>query len=208
MDGVLFDTEVLYERFWCEAARQSGFLMTPEHVAAIRSTDSKVAAQITKNIFGEAFDYYAIRELRKKLMQEYINENGITRKKGVLEILEFLKNEKHLKIALATTSNQKRTQRYLSMGKISSYFDALVCGDMVTRGKPDPMIYETAASSIGLLPKECIACEDSHNGVRSAYQAGCQVCMIVDRDEPDNEMREKTVGIFESAEEIAKLFER
>lgn len=201
MDGVLFDTEVLYERFWCEAARQFGFVMTPEHVAAIRSTDSKVAEQITKKMLGQEFDYYAIRELRKKLMGEYVDREGIQVKPGVKDTLEFFQS-RGMKIALATTSNKKRAEKYLTLAGVRNYFHELVCGDMIERGKPDPMIYEIAARRIGLLPGECYAFEDSHNGVRSAYRAGCHTIMVLDRDLADEEMREKSEMVLRQMDEI------
>lgn len=194
MDGVLFDTEVLYERFWCEAARRFGFHMTPEHVAAIRSTDSHLAAQITKRLLGNDFDYAAVRNLRKKLMQDYIEKNGITVKPGVRETLQYFRAAGY-KIALATTSNQGRAERYLALTGLRQYFDVLICGDMISRGKPDPMIYETAAQALSLRPEQCMAFEDSYNGVRSAFTAGCKVCMVPDRDMPDEEMRQKAMVI-------------
>lgn len=206
MDGVLFDTEVLYERFWCEAARQFGFNMTSEHVAAIRSTDSKIAAEILKKMFGADFDYYEVRELRKKLMNDYIDLNGIRIKQGVLKTLRYLKYKKNFRIALATTSNNNRAEKYLAMSGIRDYFDALVCSDMISNGKPDPMIYETAAKEIGLKPIECIAFEDSFNGVRSAYRAGCNTYMVPDRDLPDEEMHLKTKAILNSVDMVMEEF--
>lgn len=188
MDGVLFDTEVLYEQFWCEAARQFGYCMTPEHVSRIRSTDSVLAEKITKSIFGEEFDYKAIRELRKKIMNEYIEGNGINLKPNIKRVLRFFKEKCGYKIAVATTSNSGRTKRFLKMGEIEEYFDVMVCSDMITKGKPDPMIYETAARQLGVLPEECLAFEDSNNGVISASSAGCNTFMVIDRDVPTSQI--------------------
>lgn len=202
MDGVLFDTEVLYERFWCEAARRFGFDMTPKHVAAIRSTDSKIAEQITKRLLGAEFDYYAVRQLRKELMAEYVDREGIRVKEGVKEILDYFRAE-GMKIALATTSNRKRAEKYLRLAGFFEYFDVLICADMVERGKPDPMIYETAAESLGLKPEECYAFEDSYNGVRSAFAAGCHTVMVPDRDAADGEMREKA-EVLDRIDDIIK----
>lgn len=57
-------------------------------------------------------------------------------------------------------------------------FECVVSGDMVEKGKPDPEIYNTCISNIGLLPKECLVLEDSLNGVISGIAAGCYVCAI------------------------------
>lgn len=196
MDGVLFDTEKLYERFWCEAANRMGYNMTVADVVQIRSTDATIASRILKGRLGEEFDYESVRKLRAALMHEYTELNGVELKPGVVKLLEYLKANGY-RIALATTSNQVRARNYLTKGNIIQYFDYILSGDLVTNSKPDPEIYLTAAKGIGLDSKNCVAVEDSYNGVRSAYQAGCHVFMVPDRDEPDKEMMAKTVGILE-----------
>lgn len=205
MDGVLFDTEKLYERFWIEAARISGFDMTKDDVSSIRSTDQNTAQRIIKGRLGDAFDYISIRKLRQKLMADYIDNVGIEVKPGVRSTLELLRVN-NIKIGLATTSNEKRAKHYLKLGGIYDYFDAVISSDMISRGKPDPMIYLTAAMALNTDTKECIAFEDSYNGVRSAYGAGCHVVMVIDRDMPDAEMREKTEAVTESFDEFLRKY--
>lgn len=201
MDGVLFDTEKLYERFWCEAAEELGFVMNVEDVAAIRSTDAKLARKILKQRCGSDFDYDGVKGLRIRLMHEYTQKHGVEQKPGVRDFLVLLKG-KNYKIALATTSNKKRATEFLMQGKLFDFFDWIVSGDLVTKGKPDPEIYLKAAEGLGLNPAECYAVEDSYNGVRSAHAAGCKVIMVPDRDVPDAEMREKTIQIAASLDKI------
>ena len=62
---------------------------------------------------------------------------------------------------------------------------------MVEHGKPSPDIYQYACRQLALLPEECIAVEDSPNGVCSAYGAGCNVVMVPDQTEPDEALRGK-----------------
>jgi beta-phosphoglucomutase-like phosphatase (HAD superfamily) len=59
---------------------------------------------------------------------------------------------------------------------------------MVEKGKPAPDIYLYACSELGRKPEECVAIEDSPNGVKSAYAAGCKVVMVPDQTEPDEEL--------------------
>lgn len=204
MDGVLFDTEKLYERFWCEAAKNLGYHMTVEDVAAVRSTDAKKACEILKKRLGEDFDYDAVKKHRIELMHNFTTSYGVELKPYVREFLDFI-NDEGYKIALATTSNMERATNYLKMGDIYHFFDYLLSGDRVTKGKPDPEIYEKAAKGLGLNPKECYAVEDSYNGVRSAYNAGCRVIMIPDRDIPDEEMNMKTWKIVPDFNKLIKI---
>ena len=59
---------------------------------------------------------------------------------------------------------------------------------MVESGKPKPDIYLYAAQQLGLPANECLALEDSPNGVRSASSAGCVTVMVPDLTQPDEEL--------------------
>lgn len=201
MDGVLFDTEKLYEKFWCLAASELGFSMGVDDVAAIRSTDAKLAKEILKQRIDKEFPYEEVKALRIQRMHEYTEEFGVECMPGVVDFLEFLK-KKQYKIAIATTSNQERTRGFLEKTKLVRFFDYIMTGDLVTNCKPDPEIYQKAATGLGLSPKQCYAIEDSYNGVRSAYNAGCKVIMVPDRDEPIEEMHEKTIYIARSLNDL------
>lgn len=204
MDGVIFDTEVLYERFWCLAAKELGYTMTVDDVRSIRSTDSGVARKIIKSRLGDEFDYDGVKALRVSLMADYINANGITIKPGIKELLDFLKVNR-IRTALATTSNYKRMTMFMEKAELLKYFDYCLTGDRVLKGKPDPLIYTLAAKGIGLRPCECIAVEDSKNGIISAYNAGCNVIMAVDRDEPDEDMKSKCIAVVHNAFRIIEI---
>ncbi len=204
MDGVLFDTEKLYERFWIEAARQLGYEMNLDDVVAIRSTDSKIAKTTLRQRICADFDYDSVRALRVKIMKEFTDANGVEVMTGVFELFDYLKSQ-NIKISLATTSNMKRATDYLTKSGLIDYFDYLMTGDLVSNSKPNPEIYQKAAAGLGFETFECIAVEDSYNGVRSAYNAGCQVIMVPDRDAPTSEMYEKCICIVDSAREIVDL---
>ncbi|MBR1738754.1 MAG: HAD family phosphatase [Ruminococcus sp.] len=186
MDGLMVDTESLLTRFWREAAAFYGFDMTKEHVLGIRSLAARFAAPQLRAQLGEDFDYQLVRKKRIELMNAFIEENGIEKKPGLDELIDRLKAEGWL-IAVATATDFQRTKMYLSSVGVFDKFDKVICGDMVKNGKPAPDIYLTAARELGLPPGECVAFEDSPNGIRSAYDAGCLPIMIPDMSEPDEE---------------------
>ena len=72
---------------------------------------------------------------------------------------------------------------------IGQYFDSFVSVKEVQRGKPFPDVYLFACRKLGLEPGECLAIEDSPNGVRSAYGAGVKVVMVPDLTGPTDELR-------------------
>ena len=69
-------------------------------------------------------------------------------------------------------------------------FDVIVCGDMVTKSKPNPDIYLKACELMKVDPKECYAVEDSYNGIRAAHAAGMKAIMVPDLLEPTPEILE------------------
>ena len=195
MDGLLLDTEKLLIRFWIEAANEAGFPMTREQALSIRSLHRSFAIPYLQGLFGEGFDYFKIRSRRMELIEEYLSKNPLELKDGAVELLEYLNGNGFL-TAIATATDYERTSDYLTRVGIFDRFDRIVCATMVERGKPAPDIYLYAAEQLGLAPSECMALEDSPNGVKSACGAGCRTVMIPDLTKPDKEL---DGAVFETA---------
>lgn len=188
MDGLMIDTEKLLHKYWIQAANENGYPMKMEHVLQIRSLAAKFAIPKLKEMLGEDFDYYKVRTRRLELMAEHVERYGIEKKNGLDELLDYLKNEEY-HLAVATATDMERTTNYLNkIGKFE-YFEKIICGPMVENGKPAPDIYLKAAKELNCNPKECIALEDSPNGILAAYRAGCLPIMVPDLDLPDEETK-------------------
>lgn len=204
MDGVILDTEKLYVRFWCEAANFYGYPMQRHHALSIRSMARPFAIERLKGYFGENFDYHAVHQKRIELMDQYIKQNGIEAKDGAEELLRYLKNNGY-RVALATATAPDRTRRYLERLGLYGYFDEIVCASMVAKGKPEPDIYLYAAEKLGLAPAECIALEDSQNGIRSASSAGCKTVMVPDLDGPTEEIKPLLYDIANGLKDVINI---
>lgn len=204
MDGVILDSEKLYVRFWCEAANFYGYPMRREHALSIRSMARPFAIERLEGYFGSGFDYDAVRQKRVELMDQYIEENGIEAKQGALELLRFLKDGGYA-VALATATPVERAERYLKKVGLLPYFDKIISARMVKNGKPAPDVYLYAAEQLGLPASECIALEDSPNGVRSAWAAGCKTVMVPDLDEPDEEIKPLLYAVASNLDEVINI---
>ena len=187
MDGLILDTEKLLVKYWCQAANEAGFPMQREHALNIRSLARKFAIPYLQGEFGEDFDYVSIRSRRMELMSQALERDGLQLKKGICELLEYLK-QSGIPSAVATATDYERAKAYLTRVGIFDSFDKIVCATMVESGKPAPDIYLYAAEQLGLPPCECMALEDSPNGVRSAAAAGCVTVMVPDLTQPDEEL--------------------
>lgn len=186
MDGVLIDTEKWLTKYWCQAAGEAGYEMKPEDAFAIRSLAGKYAAPYLQKVLGPEFPYWSVRERRKELMREHIAKYGIEKKHGVDEILDYLKAH-DIRTAVATATDPVRTRDYLTRIGIYDKFDRIICATMVENGKPKPDIYLYACEQIGEKPQDCVAVEDSPNGIRSAVDAGLRTIMVPDLTKPDKE---------------------
>lgn len=185
LDGTVLDTEKLLVRYWCQAANEAGFPMRREHALELRSLSFIYAEPLLKRWFGEECSYRKLRERRMELMAAHIERYGLEVKTGIPALLEYLGKNGYRR-AVVTATNAERAAEYLKKAGLYGAFDDLISAHMVKRGKPEPDVYLYAAKRLGLSPGECVAVEDSPNGVRSASGAGCRTVMIPDLTEPDD----------------------
>lgn len=204
MDGVILDSEKLYVRFWCEAGNFYGYPMQPEHALGIRSMARPYAIEKLQGWFGEGFDYDLVRNKRVELMDTYVSEHGIDAKPGAKELLSCLK-EQGFRVALATATAKDRAEAYLKRVDLLKYFDVVASARMVAHGKPEPDIYLYAADQLGLSPHECLALEDSPNGVRSAHAAGCKTILVPDLDDPSGQLEGLLDGVADGLLDVIRF---
>lgn len=204
MDGVLIDTEKYLTKFWCQAANEAGYPMKIEQAYEIRSLAGRFGEQKLKKLFGDDIDYEAIRNRRKEIMNEHLLKHGIE-KKPYLEKSLILLKEAGYKLAVATSTDTKRTEEYLSNIGVYDLFDDIICTNMVTNGKPEPDIYLYACDKLGLATDECLAVEDSPNGVISAYKAGMKVIMIPDLTKATKEDERRVIKVVNDLKQLAMI---
>lgn len=204
MDGVLIDSEKYITRYWCIAAREFGFPMELSHSYMIRSLQKKEASEKLKNIFGESFNYDLIRNRRRELVNEHFEKYGIEPKPYVWETTAKLK-ESGYKLAVATSTDIIRAEQYLREIRVHHFFDEIVCADMVAHGKPMPDIYLYACRKLELTPEECIAVEDSTNGIISAYTANMNVIMIPDLTKETEKEKNMTFRVLKNLKELGDM---
>lgn len=184
MDGVLLDTEKYYVQYWTEAGQQMGYPMERKHGLWFRSFAGKFADQMARAVFGHQFSYWEVRKLRKQMMEPMLEKLVVKAMPETAETLDALR-ARGIMTAVATASDEAKARELLSHVGILDKFDRILCTEMVENGKPMPDVYRLACQKLGLKPAECIAVEDSPNGVMAAYGAGCRTVMAVNLTEPD-----------------------
>ncbi len=187
MDGLMFDSERLVYEIWQEMLTADGYSYSLDIFKQTVGLRRNSTEKIYKSIFGQDFDYNGYKEKSRNIFIDRVECEGVPVKKGLYEILEYLKMQ-DFKIALATSTSSQTALRLLKMAGVYKYFDAFVCGDDVKHGKPHPEVFLTAAKRLGLAPQCCAAFEDSINGIKSAHSAGMTTFMVPDFLQPTSEI--------------------
>lgn len=205
LDGTLIDTEKIYREIWPITIDLLGHKMTDEMYLSLRSLGRPYAPAKFKEWYGEDFDYDEARRIRKGFFDERVEKNGIQLKKGALELLSFL-HDQNIVTAIATATDLDRASNYMKMTGLYEHFDKIISATMVKLGKPSPDVYLYACEQLGFKPSECVAVEDSPNGIKSAYTAGLSVIMVPDMSDPTDEIMPMLTGCYDSLNEIIKEF--
>ncbi len=179
MDGVLFDTESVCMKAWDYAGELMGVGKAGYMVLKTLGMNADKAIEIIRDEFGDDFDAVKFKQTGREYSYHYFNTYGVPEKPGLYEILDYLKN-KGYKIALASSTSAQSVHHHLQEKDIEKYFDAVICGDMVEKSKPEPDIYLKACKELNEKPSNCVAIEDSKNGLLSAHRAGMKVIMVPD----------------------------
>lgn len=167
LDGVLIDSERLYTKIW-EAIE----LQWP---TGIDNFAYKIKGTTLEDILDH---YFPDPKVQAEVVKELYRLEGLMIYEplpGAVEFIDKLR-ERDIPVALVTSSNSKKMEHLWSdMPRFKEKFDVIITGDEVSRSKPDPEGYLTAARVIGMLPERCVVFEDSLQGVKAGRAAGSYV---------------------------------
>ncbi|MBR5585616.1 MAG: HAD family phosphatase [Alistipes sp.] len=177
MDGVLVNNLEVHRAAFAEFFRRYGVERSFEEL-------SRVFGKGNDDIMGELMprdvvERVGIRELghEKEAIYREIYTPTITPQPGLLTFLDECEAE-GLKCAVGSSGYRANVDFVLDKCNIERYFDYAVAGDEVTRCKPDPEIYLTAAAKLGLRADECVVFEDAEAGIEAAKRAGMRVVAL------------------------------
>jgi HAD superfamily hydrolase (TIGR01509 family) len=203
MDGVLFDTETLYEKAALAAAREVGIAMTSEFFrSTIGSPWPVVRAQIVAH-YGPDVAVDILSETSRRIFHELTETQEIL-KPGVRELLDLL-DELGLPRAVATSSVRPTVERHLQKHGLANRFHGIAAHGDYDRHKPHPDPFLKAAALLGVAPGSCLAVEDSHHGVRSASSAGMMTVMVPDLLPATDEICALCLHVVPDLHEVRRL---
>lgn len=185
MDGLLFDTESVYQRTWREIAQEKGVELDSGFPKAISGTNGTHMCHVIEQYYHVSDGKDIIEECMKRVREKLSEYVPI--KEGVHEILDFFRG-KGIHMAVASSSAAELIESNLEIAGIREYFAEIISGTEVKRGKPEPDIFLLAAERICCEPGECYVFEDSENGIKAGYAAGCITVMVPDLFEASPEI--------------------
>jgi HAD superfamily hydrolase (TIGR01509 family) len=200
MDGLLFDTETLYQEAIILAAAEGGHEVAQEVFSRTVGLPWAQSRAVLLSHFGETFP---IDEFQETWVRHFwvIAETRLQLKPGALEFLDTL-DQLGLPRAIATSSSRRTVDRHLAAHNLLGRFNEIVGHGDYERGKPAPDPFLKAAERPGVEPRSCLALEDSHNGVRSASAAGMMTVMVPDLLEPTDELRGLCIFVARDLHEV------
>lgn len=196
MDGVIFDSERLVLVCWEKVSEKYGIQGIEEVFMPCIGTNAEKTKEVVLDHYGQDFPFEEFRKEASVLFHEDVNRNGLPVKKGVRELLEYLK-EREIPTAVASSTRLEVVTGELKQAGLYEYFKAVMGGDQLKRSKPEPDIYLMTCEKLGVNPGQAYAIEDSYNGIRSSYSAGMQPIMVPDMLPATEEMLQKSIVVLD-----------
>lgn len=204
MDGLMLNSEPLYERAWQQAGTDLGIQIDHEFYLSClgrRRSDSQLAL---KQLFGEHFPTEIFWQKREQYWRHLVHQNGIPLQPGLLPLIDQI-DALGLARAIATSNDSQSAIFCLQNAGLTGKFSTLLTGDRVAAGKPAPDIFLAAAQALGIDPVDCWVLEDSEAGIRGARAAGMTALMVPDMKAPSDEIRPLTHRILNNLSEVEQL---
>lgn len=170
LDGLMFNTEELYQDVGSEILRRRGYEFGPDLLNLMMGRPGKIALQIM-------IDFHKLDATVEQLAQETddifpaILDARLAMMPGLAELLAALEAAGIPK-AIATSSRRNFVTNVLGRFELEPRFQFILSAEDVIEGKPNPEIYLTAARRFGMRPQELAVFEDSENGCKAAVAAG------------------------------------
>jgi HAD superfamily hydrolase (TIGR01509 family) len=197
MDGLLVDSESVYQRVWQATAESLGYEMSDAWYHSLTGTTLASGERAILDHFGQDFPLDAFREQWVARWHASARAGEMPAKPGALALLETLA-ARGVPMALGTSSDESFVTPTLEGAGIRTPFGARVTGERVEQGKPAPDIFLEAARGLGVPPEQCIVLEDSQAGASAGLAANMHVIVVPDLQPPAPENRAALTGVHAS----------
>ena len=188
MDGLILDTETISNKLLIDIFSKYDINLNEEIISKTIGLEKKKAIKVFEEYLGDNIPIKDIINLHKKVVNDYLEKNGVPVKLGLIELLNYLDEEK-IKKVVATSSYRKVAENVLIRANVYNRFDDIICGDEIKESKPLPDIFLKALEKLNLPADEVIVLEDSRMGILASHRAKIKSIMIPDILPADEETK-------------------
>lgn len=204
VDGLLVNTEFLWLQAWRDVGEKYGI---PAFGRAFHRTvglTGQAVNDILDEELGNCAERISLLDEARKTGTKYLDEKTEVMP-GAVNLLNYLE-ERNIPKAVATTTDRKRTDERLKKLGLFDRFSVILCGDEVTKRKPDPEIYQKVVGKLGLNPEDVLVLEDTGYGVQAAHSAGIRVIMVPSINPAEEREKEMAYAVVQSLDDVVQLF--
>ncbi|RMG40410.1 MAG: HAD family phosphatase [Planctomycetota bacterium] len=179
LDGLIFNTEDVFEIVCHRLVEERGERLTPEVRKQMMGRRAQEAYQVLRDVYGWDEPLESVVRRAKELFFEHLD--GVLRPMpGLFTLLERLERLR-LPKAVATSSNREHLCALLDRFDLLRRFDATLAAEDVHEGKPHPEVYLKAAERLGVAPRNLLVLEDSEAGTNAGANAGAVTVAVPHR---------------------------
>jgi beta-phosphoglucomutase len=177
MDGVLADT---YQAHFASWQRMYAELGKDYDEAAFAADFGRTSRDILRRSLGQLTEDETRRldELKEGYFRDAVRQSSTIRMDGAIELIDALSADGFV-LAVGSSGPPENIELLLEKLDRAQKFAAVVTGADVTRGKPDPQVFQLAAARLGVSPAACVVVEDAVHGIEAARRAGMKAVALV-----------------------------
>ncbi|GHV46141.1 phosphorylated carbohydrates phosphatase [Clostridia bacterium] len=179
MDGTVLDTEPIYLYAWLAAVTKRGAKLPHDALEKAIGMNEKMLRALFAELSIDHDFYNQLYRDAQDIALEYKIKNGVSVKKGFLTFSDYLM-ERGVRTAIVTSTRREQAVDDLERAGIINRFDEIIAYEDAENSKPEPDPYLEAVRMLEVQAGDCLAFEDSPNGIRSAAAAGIKCVFIHD----------------------------
>jgi HAD superfamily hydrolase (TIGR01509 family) len=200
LDGVLLDSEPVWNAAREQLVRERGGIWHDDATTDMMGMSSKEWSSYMHDRLGVPMDPVEINDDVVRLVTSTYEERLPLLPHAIESVRELAAR---WPLGLASSSNRPIIELVLERSGLAAFFAVVVSSEEVERGKPAPDVYLATARALGVDPSDCVAVEDSTNGIKSAVAAGMRTIAVPNREfRPDHDVLATAAVVVPSLVEV------
>lgn len=177
MDGTMVDNMAVHNRIWIDYLQDLGAAVDP--TVFHERTAGRTNTEVLRMYLGEGLSTAEARQLSEEKEERYraYFKAHVRPVAGLMDLLRAARQAGY-RLGVATSAPSRNVDFLLGCLGLDGFFDAVVHGEEVARGKPDPEIFLKAAERLGVPPAACLVFEDARMGAEAARRAGMRTILL------------------------------